>query len=539
MAEQAGGQVTAAAPVAASAPAEEAARIAAMAARGMLVAYWAEVQGDAPAILSRHGNRTYAELNANANRLLHFLRSQGLAAGSAVAILCGNVPEFIETVVACQRGGFRYTPVNWHLAPEEVAYILDDCEAEAWIVAAEFGGKVAGVPEERVRAKLAVGGAIPGFDDYAAALAGQSADDPADPVLGKSMLYTSGTTGRPKGVVKDGVLVLLPQREGTRANYHRGDVQLLCGPAYHAAPLAFDIAIPLASGAAVLMMERFDPAEALALIERHRVTHSHMVPTMFQRLLALPKTVREAADTSSLRLIIHGAAPVTPEVKRTMIEWLGPILYEYYASTEASANIGITSEEWLERPGSVGRLLPEFGAKVLDDDGLPCPPGVPGKVSFRQPATGRVSYFKAEDKNREVFAGDYYTVGDIGYVDEDGYLFLTGRSAETIISGGVNIYPQEVDVALESHPAVRQSCTVGVPNAEWGEEVRGVVSLNPGFTPDAELASALIQQCRASLAGYKVPRQIDFVDEVPTSEAGKKERRKVRASYWEGQARAI
>jgi len=524
---------------AARAPADEAARIAAMAAQGMLVAYWAEMQGDAPAILSPRGDRTYAELNANANRLLHYLRGRGLGAGSAVAILCGNVPEFIETVVACQRGGFRYTPVNWHLAPDEVAYILDDCDAEAWVVAAEFGDKVVGASGDLAKARLAVGGSIAGFEDYGAALAGQTADDPDDPVLGKSMLYTSGTTGRPKGVVKDGVLVVLPQREGTRANYQRGDVQLLCGPAYHAAPLAFDIIIPLASGAAVLMMERFDPAQALALIEQHRVTHCHMVPTMFQRLLALPREIRDAADTSSLRLIIHGAAPVTPEVKLAMIDWLGPILYEYYASTEASANIGITSEEWLERPGSVGRLLPEFGAKVLDEAGEPCPPGVPGKVSFRQPAAGRVSYFKAEEKNREVFAGDYYTVGDIGYVDEDGYLFLTGRSAETIISGGVNIYPQEIDVVLEGHPAVRQSCTVGVPNSEWGEEVRGVVSLEPGYEPTPQLADALIQCAKDSLAGYKVPRQIDFVDEVPTSAAGKKERRKVREPYWQNQARAI
>lgn len=526
-------------PPASQSPAGDPARIADLAAHGMLVAHWAQMRGEAPAILSRHGDRTYAELNANANRLLHYLHARGLTAGSPVAIVCGNRPEFIETVVACQRGGFRYTPINWHLAPEEVGYILEDCDAQAWLVAAEFADKVAGAPTADVRTRLSIGGAIEGFEEYAAALAAHSDADPTDPVLGKSMLYTSGTTGRPKGVIKDGAPVLLPQGEGTRANYGPGDVQLLCGPAYHAAPLAFDIAIPLASGAAVLMMERFDAAEALALIERHRVTHSHMVPTMFQRLLALPEDVRARADTSSLRLIIHGAAPVSPEVKRAMIEWLGPILYEYYASTEASANIGITSEDWLERPGSVGRLLPEWGACVLDEEGRPCPPGVPGQVSFRQPAAGRVSYFKADAKNREVFGGEHFTVGDIGYVDEDGYLFLTGRSAETIISGGVNIYPQEIDNVLQRHPAVRQSCTVGVPNPEWGEEVRGVVSLNPGYAASPDLTDALIELARSALAGFKVPRRIDVVDEIPVSAAGKTERRKVRAPYWQGHDRAI
>lgn len=528
---------TAALPVAA--PAGDGSRIAELAARGMLISHWARVRGRAPAILSPRGDRSYAELNANANRLLHYLRRRGLGAGAPIAIVCGNIPQFIETVAACQRGGFRYTPINWHLAPDEVAYILDDCDAEACVVEAQFLDKLAGASGALVRARLCVGGAPQGFEDFDVALGGESAEDPTDPVLGKSMLYTSGTTGRPKGVVKEGAPILLPQGEGTRANYQAGDVQLLCGPAYHAAPLAFDIAIPLASGAAVSMMERFDAAEALALIERQRVTHTHMVPTMFQRLLALPAGVRERADTSSLRFVIHGAAPVTPEVKRAMIDWWGPIFYEYYASTEASANIGITSEEWLERPGSVGRLLPEFGACVLDDDGVPCPPGVPGKVSFRQPATGRVSYFKAEDKNREVFSGDHYTVGDIGYVDQDGYLFLTGRSAETIISGGVNIYPQEIDNVLQRHPAVRQSCTVGVPSAEWGEDVRGVVSLNPGHMPSAELTSALIEFAKASLAPYKVPKQIDYLEDVPISAAGKTERRKVREPYWRGQAREI
>lgn len=510
-----------------------------LAAKGMLFAHWARQHPDDIALFSDRGDRSFAELNGNANRLLYHLRSRGLTAGSPVALVCGNIPQFVETILACQRGGFRYTPVNWHLGPEEVAYILADCGAQAWVVQGEFADRIATADASAVLARLSIGPAIDGFEDYDAAIDCQSGDDPDDPVLGKSMLYTSGTTGRPKGVVKDGVLLLMPQKEGTRADYRRGDVQLLCGPAYHAAPLAFDLMIPLASGAAVAMMDRFDAAQALAAIARRRVTHTHMVPTMFQRLLALPEGERNAADLSSLRLVIHGAAPTPPEVKRAMIDWFGPKLYEYYASTEASANIGITSEEWLERPGSVGRLLPEFGACVLDDQDRPCPPGVPGRVCFRQPATGRVSYFNAEEKNREVFSGDYFTVGDIGYVDADGYLFLTGRSAETIISGGVNIYPQEIDNVLLTHPAVRQSCTIGAPNPEWGEEVRGVVALNPGFAPSPALGEELVDLVRASLASYKVPRGIDFIDEVPQSEAGKVQRMRVRMPYWAGRERAI
>ncbi|QNA86323.1 AMP-binding protein [Sphingomonas sp. So64.6b] len=511
-----------------------------LSAQGMLFSYWADRFGDHPAIHSIRGGRSFAELDGNANRLLAALRGAGLGEGSPVAALCGNIPEFVEVMLACQRGGLRFTPINWHLAAEEIAYILHDCEAEAWIVQADFADKVAtdgaaGVDPRRTCLRLAVEGQIDGFADYAEALATQSGTAPADAVPGRTMLYTSGTTGRPKGVVKAASAALMPMRFPP-FDYRDGDVNLLCGPAYHGGPLAFDLLFPLSSGAGIVMMEKFDARDALALIERHRVTHTHMVATMFQRLLALPFEERTARDLSSLRMVVHGAAPTPPDVKRAMIDWLGPVLWEYYAATEVATKINITSEEWLRKPGSVGKIPDDSGICILDDKGRSCLPGVSGRICFPDTAT---RYHNAPDKNRDVFGGAHFTVGDIGFIDQEGYLFLTGRSAETIISGGVNIYPQEIDNALLGHPAVAQSCTVGVPNREWGEEVRGVVMLASGYDATPALEVDLLDLLRGTLAHYKVPRRIDFVAAIPQSEAGKVLRGQVRSSYWAGRARSI
>ncbi|WP_257816864.1 AMP-binding protein [Phenylobacterium sp. J367] len=298
------------------------------------------------------------------------------------------------------------------------------------------------------------------------------------------MLYTSGTTGRPKGVYKRSPEPVLPQGPGTYAAYDPGvDVALCCGPAYHAAPLLMDVRWPLASGVPIVMMEKFDPEEALRLIERHRVTHTHMVPTMFQRLLQLPADIRDRYDVSSLKMVIHGAAPCPVATKRAMIAWLGPVLTEYYAATEGGGGFVITSQEWLNKPGSVGRLDPNQGARVLNEDGHPCPPGQVGKVYLRADPGSRFSYYKDAAKTDALFEGDHFTLGDMGYLDGDGYLFLTGRTAELIISGGVNIYPQEIDNVVSLHPAVADVCTIGAPNEEWGEEVRSVVELRAGYSP--------------------------------------------------------
>lgn len=511
---------------------------AALAARGLLFSYWAHRQPDRMAIHSRRGDRTFGALNANANRLLATLRGAGLAPGASVATLCGNGPHFIEAMLACQRGGLCFVPINWHLAPDEIAYILADCDADALIADAAFAAPLASAALSKLRCRLVIDGTAQGFRDYATALRDQPGDDPNDASPGRTMLYTSGTTGRPKGVVKPAGPPTLPLREGTTFGYRDGDVNLLCGPAYHGGPMAFDLLFPLASGASIVVMERFDPEQALQLIARHRVTHTHMVATMFQRLLALPEASRRRHDLSSLRMLIHGAAPTPPAVKKAMIDWLGPVLWEYYAATEIATRINITSQEWLLKPGSVGRVPLDSGAMILDDDDRPCPPGMPGRICFPNTAlTAR--YHKAPNKNDQVFGRAWFSIGDIGYVDPDGYLFLTGRSAETIISGGVNIYPQEVDNVLMLHPAVRQSCTIGVPDAEWGETVRGVVALSPGHAPSDDLARDLIDFARARIAHYKVPRCIDFVTDIPESAAGKVLRGRVRQEYWRDHDRAI
>ncbi|HYE51001.1 MAG TPA: AMP-binding protein [Azospirillaceae bacterium] len=512
-------------------------RIEALARTGMLSSLYAGRDPDGTAVIAGAERRSFRELHLNANRLADALRRRGLRPGDSVALLLGNQPEFIEAHMAAMRSGLRVTPINWHLTGGEVAYIVQDCDARALIADAAFAGAAleAGGPAVRIAV-----GDVDGFERWDAVLAGASPDDPAEPALGVQMLYTSGTTGRPKGVLKRAPEPILPQRAGTPMGFREtGDASLCCGPLYHAAPLLFDMRWPLASGVPIVLMDRFDAAEALRLIEAHRVTHTHMVPTMFQRLLALPEELRRRHDLSSLRMVVHGAAPCPRETKRGMIEWLGPVLTEYYAATEGGGGFQISSEEWLRKPGSVGRLLPEFGARVLREDGGDCAPGEVGLVHLKSAAEGRFEYHKDPEKTAALFKGDHFTLGDMGYVDEDGYLFLTGRTAELIISGGVNIYPQEVDDVVIRHPAVLEVCTVGAPNREWGEEVRTVVALDEGYAPGPELAAEILAFARRHLAGFKCPRQIDFVDALPRMPTGKIQRKLVRARYWDGSGERV
>jgi long-chain acyl-CoA synthetase len=309
-------------------------------------------------------------------------------------------------------------------------------------------------------------------------------------------------------------------------------MELCTGPAYHAAPLLIDIIQPLTSGVGVVMMDRWDAQETLRLIHEHGITHTHMVATMFHRLLQLPEEVRHAYDLDSLRLLIHGAAPCPVHVKHALIEWLGPIVWEYYAATEGGGGFIVGSEEWLTKPGTVGRPGPDFDNKILDDDGDEVAPGAVGTIYMRAPSRGRFEYYKDANKTDGSYEGDYFTLGDLGYFDDDGYLFLTGRSAELIISGGVNIYPQEVDNELLKHAAVLDVCTIGIPNDEWGEEVRSVVQLRPEHEPSEGLAAELIEWARERLPGFKCPRQIDFAEDLPRTQAGKIQRRLVREPYW-------
>jgi long-chain acyl-CoA synthetase len=502
--------------------------------QGMVQAHWASVQPDAPAVVSEHGDRTFAQLNANANRLVRAWRDRGVVAGDAVALMVSNRPEFAEVIAATQRSGLRVTPVNWHLTADEAAYIVDDCQARVFVADARFADVAAAAAEQAPQAtvRFAVGGEIAGFEGYEAAIAAQDGTDIDDPVLGRSMLYTSGTTGRPKGVHRPEV----PPTSGLGRmfRYEPGETMHLCtGPLYHAAPLAFSLSVPLGAGVGVVMMDSWSPELTLELVAAHGITHSHMVPTMFHRLLALPDEVRHAADVSTLRSVLHGAAPCPVSVKKAIIDWWGPVLLEYYAATEGTGTF-VTSGEWLERPGTVGRPPTPDHIRILDPvTDEPLGPGEIGTVYLKAPAVGRFDYFGDEDKTRSSYRGDHYTMGDVGYLDEDGYLFLTDRSADLIISGGVNVYPAEVEAELLGHPAVGDAAVIGVPDPDWGETVVAVVELRDGIDGSDDLARQLIDHCRAGLAHFKCPRRVDFTDELPRTDSGKLYKRRLRDRYRE------
>ncbi len=513
------------------------------AAYGMTIALTARAAPERKAILSDSGSLSYGELNACANQLVRALNRRGVGPGDAVALLCANRPEFAIAYAAAVRGGLRLTCLNWHLQRDELAYIVENCEARAFLADARFAEAAAEVARGAAKAsvRLAIAGAVEGFESFATALAAERADDVETPVLGSTMLYTSGTTGRPKGVYRrqtpppTGVA-----REISRVSAFRPETdRMLCtGPLYHAAPLAFNLVSPLANGLGTVLMDRWDAEATLAQIERHRVTHTHMVATMFHRLLALPAEVRARYDLSSLRCVLHGAAPTPVHVKKALIDWLGPIVHEYYAATEGGGTF-IDAADWLRKPGSVGRPVDPGILQVRDDEGRLVEPGSVGTIWFRAPAVGRFEYFGDAEKTKSSYDGDWFTMRDMGYQDLDGYVFLTGRTSELIISGGVNIYPAEIDAVLLMHPAVADAAAIGTPNEEFGEEVRAVVQLKPGHTASEPLARELIEHCRARLAHFKCPRGIDFDAALPRSEAGKVQRRVIRERYWQGLGRQI
>ena len=506
----------------------------AAAANGMSHSLWAEIHGDKVAIHDPIQTRTFRQINDAANKVVRLLRERGLKEGDAVALLCSNRAEFVEVVSACLRGGYRITPVNWHLNADEVEYIINDCDAKALFADTRYpSGLSAKAPQ--VTLKVSIGEDAEGFEPYVKLLAGFDGSDITDPSPGSSMLYTSGTTGRPKGVYRRNTTQVLAMLNIAEPD----DVQLCAGPAYHAAPLAFDVRSSMVMGIPLVFVDRWDSEGVLRLIDKYKVTRAHLVPIMFQRLLNLPDDVRSKYDVSSLRYIIHGAAPCPPEVKKAMIDWVGPIIHEYYAGSEGGAGFVVSSEEWLTKPGTVGKLPDPTALRIHDDEGNEVKQGQSGTLYFRVSPIAPFEYYKDPAKTAAAHRGDYFTLGDVGYLDEDGYLFLTGRTAECIISGGVNIYPQEIDNELIKHPAVEDACTIGVPNEEWGEEVKSVLTLNPGYVGTDELAKDIQGWARDHLAGFKVPRSIEFVDELPRSPAGKIQRKKVREPYWAGRARSI
>ncbi|MFF4096468.1 acyl-CoA synthetase [Streptomyces sp. NPDC001834] len=487
---------------------------------------------------------TAGRLHAAANRLVHGLRAAGLRHGDAFAVVLPNGVEFFTAYLAAAQAGLYLVPVNHHFVGPEIAWIVSDSGAKVLIAHERFASAAtaaadeAGFPADR---RYAVG-AVDGFRPYGELLDGRPGTPPEDRTLGWVMNYTSGTTGRPRGIRRP-----LPGRLPEES--HLGgflaifgirpfddNVHLVCSPLYHTAVLQF-AAASLHIGHRLVLMDKWAPEEMLRLIDTHRCTHTHMVPTQFHRLLALPDEVKRRYDVTSMRHAVHGAAPCPDHVKRAMIEWWGRSVEEYYAASEGGGAFA-TAEDWLKKPGTVGRAWPISELAVLDDDGNRLPPGELGTVYMRM-NTGGFRYHKDEAKTERNRVGDFFTVGDLGILDEEGYLFLRDRKIDMIISGGVNIYPAEIEGALLAHPAVADAAVFGIPHPDWGEAVKAVVEPAPGHEPGDALAAEILLHCEQRLAGYKLPRSVDFIGAMPRDPNGKLYKRRLRDPYWEGRPRAV
>lgn len=477
---------------------------------------------------------TYRDLLLQTERLARWLLSQ-LQAGDRLAILGVNEADYLTAAWGARRAGLHFVPVNWHLTFEEANHIVRDSDARALAASSALGdlAKRLTTSNSALRMRLSLGGTIEGFDSIADADADTRL--PAGPD-GNAMFYSSGTTGRPKGILRslaNGRFADPSPGEGLLSGVFGitpASVLLIPAPLYHAAPLSWSLATQ-GIGGTVIVLEKFDPEAFLAAIEKYRVTHVNCVPIHFIRLLRLPEHVRARYDLSSLHHVVHAAAPCPPDVKRAMIDWLGPIVDEFYSSSEAAGFCTVTSIEWLQRPGTVGRPL-RGGVRVVGEDGALLPAGERGLLYFE--ATERFVYHNEKEQTESFFDRDGWGCnGDIGWVDEEGYVFLSDRKSNMIISGGVNIYPQEVENRLSTHPAVADVAVFGISNAEFGEEVKAVVELTPEARGSAgsALVSELQAHCREGLAGFKCPRTIDFIDTMRRHENGKLLKRVLKADY--------
>ncbi|MGW4210783.1 acyl-CoA synthetase [Lentzea sp. NPDC004789] len=475
---------------------------------------------------------TYAELAAEADRYGRGFQALGLAPGDSIVLMLPNSAELVAVYFAAYQTGLYVVMANWHLTGTEVAYLVQDSGAKAFVGHERFAEAAteaaASLP---ANARFAVGD-IPGFEPLGTLGKGEEGR-PDVRTAGSPMLYTSGTTGRPKGVRRpltgadpDVVPGSAPWFFGIFGiKPHDGHVHLCGSPLYHTAVLNF-VVISIQLGHTAVLMDHWSPEEMLRLIERYKVTHSHMVPTQFHRLLALPDDVRHKYDLSSLRAMIHGAAPCPLEVKRRMLDWWGPVVIEYYAATEGGGT-AISAQEWLRKPGSVGLPWPTSEIKILDEDGTELPPGERGLVYMRM-GDSTFEYHKDTEKTKAARVGKLFTLQDIGYLDEDGYLFLCDRKNDMIISGGVNIYPAEIEGELVCHPKVADVAVFGVPHPDWGEEIKAVVQPADGVEPDEALTEELLAFAGTRLAKFKLPRTIEYLPELPRDPNGKLYKRKLR-----------
>jgi long-chain acyl-CoA synthetase len=507
---------------------------------------FAETQPDKAAYLMATSGQavSYAELDAEANRLSQYFRSLGLQPGDHMAFCLENHPKFLAIAWGAQYAGLYYTAISSRLTAEETEYIVNDCGAQAFItshyksdVAAQLVGRM-----PKVKSQLMLDGAIEGYEDYDEVIGSHPAAPLEHRVAGKDMLYSSGTTGRPKGVKPSppsdpidapspvtglGQLLL---------GYDESMVYLSPAPLYHAAPLRFCMAAQQV-GATVVVMEHFDPEQALQLIERYQVTHSQWVPTMFVRMLKLPAEVRQRYDVSSMKAAIHAAAPCPVQVKEQMIEWWGPVLHEYYAGTEGNGFVYCNSEDWLAHKGTVGRAL-VGEVHIIGDDGEELPLGDEGTIFF----ASDVEFEYHNDPEKTAHSRNdrgWTTLGDVGRLDEDGFLYLTDRKSYMIITGGVNVYPQETENVLAMHPKVLDVAVIGVPNEDFGEEVKAIVQPMDMADAGPGLERELIAYCREHLADVKCPRSVDFRHELPRHPTGKLYKRLLKDEYWAGHGTRI
>lgn len=501
---------------------------------------------DRTAVIGVDGSATsYAVLAAHSNQLARALAQLGLRRGDRLALMMRNAPAMLEITLAATQSGLYVVPVNFHGTADDIAYIVEDSAARAFFTDAAFGSvckKALDTVGFGDRARFCVGDA-PGFRNVDAWRSEHSGERPAEAVAGSVMYYTSGTTGRPKGVLRP-----LPDRDAdaeARAQVSLVGLfgieagpgaHLVNSPLYHTAVMNIALSA-LHAGQTLILMDDWEPERALELIERYRVSSTHMVATHFHRLLALPDEVKARYDTTSLRHVLHGAVPTPVHVKKRMLDWWGPVIYEYYGSSEVGGTM-VGPEQWLAKPGTVGRPFPMTRLEILDDEGKPVPRGARGWI-YMQQGEDEFGYHNDPQKTAGASRGKLVCVGDIGYVDEDGYLFLCGRDAEIIISGGVNIYPAAAEGCMLGHPAVRDVAVVGVPDEEFGEQVKAVVVPEPGYAAGERLAAELIEHCRERLSHIDCPRSVDFVDELPRDPSGKLYKQRVRERYWEGRGREI
>lgn len=512
--------------------------------------FWKYAQADRNylAVVDPDGTEySSGEMLDRSNQAVHALRSLGLQTGDTVAAVLPNGVHPVTVYLAALQAGLYYVPINYRLSAPEVAYILRDSDAKAFVSherhaeLATAAAEEAGIPTD---ARLGIGD-VPGFRSWYELLDGQPTTQPDDRLAGAAMHYTSGTTGQPKGVKRKltgldadtsaELMTFLLSLFGIPQQ--GGNVHLCTSPNYHTAVTTF-AGNALHAGHTVVYMDKWKPDETLEKIERYRCTHTHMVPTQFNRMLQLPDDVRLRYDVSSMKWAIHAAAPCPIETKRKMLEWWGPVIWEYYAATEGGGTIA-SPEDWVKYPGTVGKAWSISELKIVDDDGNVCPPGTPGIVWMRMGA-GDFEYKGDKEKTSKSHDSDgYFTVGDVGYFNEDGFLFLCDRKSDMIIAGGVNIYPAEIEAEILGHPQVADVAVFGVPDDDMGEQIKAVVQPLEGVAPDDALRDSIMEHIQGRLGKFKWPRSIDFVDELPREPTGKLLKRKLRDPYWEGRERAI